>query len=87
MPAGLLLKSEGCASNLSDPEGRFTLEQFCRDNGLAYGDHVTPVPLDAFARTCLLEGVDTLGYLLRQHAAIAAYESRLPVHEETAYAC
>ena len=44
-------------------------------------------PLDAFARTCLLDGVDTLGYLLRQHAAIAAYESRLPVHEETAYAC
>ncbi|MBA8884466.1 3-isopropylmalate dehydratase small subunit [Dokdonella fugitiva] len=44
-------------------------------------------PLDAFAHTCLLEGVDTLGYLLRQDAAISAWESRLPVHEEPAHAC
>lgn len=50
MPAGLLLKSEGCASNLSDPAGRFTLEAFCRNNGLPYGDHVNPVSLDAFTR-------------------------------------
>ena len=32
-------------------------------------------PLDAFARTCLLEGVDELGYLLRQHAAIEGFEA------------
>jgi 3-isopropylmalate/(R)-2-methylmalate dehydratase small subunit len=32
-------------------------------------------PLDAFARTCLLEGVDQLGYLLRQDAAITRFES------------
>ena len=44
-------------------------------------------PLDAFARTCLLEGVDTLGYLLRQDAAIATYESRHRAHEEPAHAC
>src|SRR5688572_30412149 len=31
--------------------------------------------LDAFARTCLLEGVDELGYLLRQAAAIARFEA------------
>jgi 3-isopropylmalate/(R)-2-methylmalate dehydratase small subunit len=31
--------------------------------------------LDAFARTCLLEGVDAFGYLLRQRAAIQRYES------------
>ena len=31
-------------------------------------------PLDAFAQTCLLEGVDQLGYLLRQADAITAYE-------------
>ncbi len=31
-------------------------------------------PLDAFAQTCLLEGVDELGYLLKQHHAIAHYE-------------
>ena len=31
-------------------------------------------PLDAFARTCLLEGVDELGYLLARQGEIAAYE-------------
>jgi 3-isopropylmalate/(R)-2-methylmalate dehydratase small subunit len=33
-------------------------------------------PLDAFAQTCLLEGVDELGYLLRQHEAITRFERR-----------
>ncbi len=32
--------------------------------------------LDAFARTCLLEGVDELGYLLARAADIQRYESR-----------
>ncbi len=32
-------------------------------------------PLDAFSKTCLLEGVDELGYLLAQQAAIARYEA------------
>jgi 3-isopropylmalate/(R)-2-methylmalate dehydratase small subunit len=31
-------------------------------------------PLDAFAQTCLLEGVDQLGYLLKQEAAIQRFE-------------
>jgi 3-isopropylmalate/(R)-2-methylmalate dehydratase small subunit len=31
-------------------------------------------PLDAFARTCLLEGVDELGYLLLQDTHITHYE-------------
>jgi thioredoxin reductase len=46
MPAGMLLKSEGFASNLYEPQGRFTLEQFCADNGLAYGHSGHPIPLD-----------------------------------------
>ena len=32
-------------------------------------------PLDAFAQTCLLDGVDELGYLLQQSAAIDAFEN------------
>ena len=32
-------------------------------------------PLDAFAQTCLLEGVDQLGYLLRQAPAIERFEA------------
>ena len=33
-------------------------------------------PLEGFARYCLLNGVDELGFLLSQDAAIAAYEQR-----------
>jgi len=32
-------------------------------------------PLDAFARTCLLDGVDQLGYLLQQQPAIHRFEA------------
>ncbi len=33
-------------------------------------------PLDPFAKTCLWEGVDDLGYLLSRQEAIQAYEAR-----------
>ncbi len=32
--------------------------------------------VDAFSKHCLLEGVDELGYILNQNAAIASYESQ-----------
>ena len=32
-------------------------------------------PVDGFARHCLLEGVDELGYILKNDAAITAYEA------------
>lgn len=35
-------------------------------------------PIDGFARDCLLEGVDELGYLSQRHSQIAAYEARVP---------
>ncbi len=31
-------------------------------------------PVDAFSKTCLLEGVDEMGFLLKHEAEIAAYE-------------
>ncbi len=34
-------------------------------------------PVDGFAKTCLLKGVDELGYLLSLEDKIAAYEARL----------
>ena len=49
MPQGMFLKSQGFASNLSEPGRRDTLEAFCRDHGLRYGRNV-PVPLDTFVR-------------------------------------
>lgn len=33
-------------------------------------------PIDGFARTCLLEGVDQLGYLLKQSSAIQSFEEQ-----------
>jgi len=48
MPAGMFLKSEGFASSLYDPEGRFTLKRFCAETGLPYKSLDLPVPLDSF---------------------------------------
>lgn len=40
------------------------------------GDISARFTLEPFARTCLLEGVDPLGFILGQSDAIAAYEAR-----------
>jgi thioredoxin reductase len=47
MPAGLFLKSEPWASNLSDPTGDRTLSAYCASHGLP-AEHGTPMPLDIF---------------------------------------
>ena len=41
-------------------------------------------PVDAFAKHCLLEGVDELGYILKRDAAIRAYETSHPAPINTA---
>jgi thioredoxin reductase len=48
MPRGMFLKSQGFASNLSDPAATFTLEAFCRATGRPYAYYGLPVPLDTF---------------------------------------
>ena len=48
MPKGMLLKSPGFASNLSDPEKRFTYRLYCQTQGLPYADLDRPIPLDDF---------------------------------------
>ena len=48
MPRGMFLKSQGFASNLSDPDGSHTLAAFCRATGRPYADYGRPVPLDTF---------------------------------------
>lgn len=49
MPAGMLLKSDGFASNLSDPAGAFTLERYCRERGIEYDHRRIPVGIETFA--------------------------------------
>ncbi|HUA62850.1 MAG TPA: 3-isopropylmalate dehydratase small subunit [Verrucomicrobiae bacterium] len=42
------------------------------------GGRAVEFPVDAFSKHCLLEGVDELGYILQQDAAIAAFENSHP---------
>lgn len=48
MPKRMLLKSDGFASNLSDPGSTFTLEHFCKERGIAYDHSCIPVSLETF---------------------------------------
>jgi thioredoxin reductase len=48
MPKGMMLKSDGFASNIYDPESEFTLKQFCAERGVEYADMGTPVRLETF---------------------------------------
>jgi len=42
------------------------------------GGRTVEFPIDPFAKHCLLEGVDEMGYMLKQEPAIAAYEAKRP---------
>src|SRR5713226_2092910 len=53
MPKGMFLKSEGNASNLSDPTGRSTLERYCAENGLSYAARGMPVSREIFIQYAL----------------------------------
>jgi hypothetical protein len=48
MPRGMRLKSEGFASSLYDPDSRFTLGAYCKENSLPYADVGLPVSLETF---------------------------------------
>src|SRR5262252_5901552 len=48
MPKGMLLKSDGFASNLSDPKSSFTLAHFCAQEGIEYHATDVPVHLESF---------------------------------------
>jgi 3-isopropylmalate/(R)-2-methylmalate dehydratase small subunit len=40
------------------------------------GGAAVEFPVDGFAKTCMLEGVDELGYIQKQESHIAAFEAR-----------
>ncbi|WP_277676274.1 FAD-dependent oxidoreductase [Saccharopolyspora rectivirgula] len=48
MPRGMYLKSQGFASNLSDPDETHTLRNFCLETGREYADYGLPVSLETF---------------------------------------
>ena len=49
MPEGMLLKSDGFASDLSDPRGEFKLRNYCEENKLPYHGTCLPVKLSVFS--------------------------------------
>jgi 3-isopropylmalate/(R)-2-methylmalate dehydratase small subunit len=65
----------------TDPE--IAIELASRTLHLPDGRQVT-FPIDEFSKTCLLEGIDQLGYLLKNEEHIAAYEQTHPARVCTA---
>src|SRR5437667_12470073 len=49
MPKGMMLKSDGFASNIYDPDADFTLKQCCTERGIEYSDLGVPVGLETFS--------------------------------------
>jgi 3-isopropylmalate/(R)-2-methylmalate dehydratase small subunit len=58
-----------------NPAATVTVDLSQQKLTLPDGSSVT-FPIDEFAKQCLLEGVDELGYILKQDAAIAAFEAK-----------
>jgi hypothetical protein len=48
MPKGMMLKSDGFASDIYDPQGALSLKKFCAERGIPYADTGKPVPLETF---------------------------------------
>lgn len=62
----------------ADPSAQVTVDLAQKKLTLPDGSGVS-FPIDEFARHCMLEGVDELGYILHQEAAIAAFEAARPL--------
>ena len=59
------------ASNLGHVKVDLAAQELTLPSG-----RVVKFPIDAFAKQCLLDGVDELGYMIQQEPAIAAYEAK-----------
>lgn len=72
----IVLEPDIVAELLAQPGIELHIDVATRSVTLPDGRSAT-FELDAFARTCLLEGVDQLGYLLKHDTAISAFEQRM----------
>ena len=70
----IVLPEEIVQSLMERPDDELTIDVAARELRAPDGS-VFGFPLDAFAQTCLLEGVDELGYLLARHTDIETYEA------------
>jgi 3-isopropylmalate/(R)-2-methylmalate dehydratase small subunit len=60
----------------SDPNAEVTIDLYEQTLTLPDGEK-TEFPIDGFSKTCLLEGLDQLGYLLKFDDYISAYEEKM----------
>jgi 3-isopropylmalate/(R)-2-methylmalate dehydratase small subunit len=59
----------------ADPNVKVTVDLASQTLTLPDGKQI-PFAVDEFSKQCLLEGVDELGYILKQESAIAAFEAK-----------
>jgi len=50
MPKGMFLKSAGLSATMFDPEGLFSLKQYCLDHDIPYQDEGLPISLELFTQ-------------------------------------
>jgi 3-isopropylmalate/(R)-2-methylmalate dehydratase small subunit len=67
---------------VQDPAATVTVNLVDQTLTLPDGTTVT-FPIDEFAKYCMINGVDELGYILQQEPAIAAYEAQRPLTVNT----
>ena len=65
-----------------DPTTPITIDLEAQQVRLPDGQAI-PFPIDGFAKYCLVNGVDQLGFLQSQHDAIAAYEAKNAARVQT----
>jgi 3-isopropylmalate/(R)-2-methylmalate dehydratase small subunit len=70
--------AELIAALAKDPEAEVSVDLAAQTLALPGGRKAT-FPIDAFAKTCLLNGVDELGYILKFGDAISAHERKVEV--------
>jgi 3-isopropylmalate/(R)-2-methylmalate dehydratase small subunit len=63
------------AAAIKSPQAEMTVD--LESERITFSGFETPFSGNSFSRTCLLEGIDELGYILRQEPKIAAFEKSL----------
>lgn len=68
MPKGMFLKSAGLSATMFDPQGQFSLKQYCLAHDIPYRDEGLPISLELFAQ---------YGMAFQQHFAPDIEESNV----------
>jgi 3-isopropylmalate/(R)-2-methylmalate dehydratase small subunit len=71
----IVLDADSVRKLLAAPGAKVRIDLEAQSVGLPDGTSAT-FPIDGFSKVCLLNGVDELGFLLKQEASIAAYEAK-----------